>query len=107
MTLHDRREWHEVPLTSVVAVRRKRAVTFEADFKAVNVFSPKRGHLNETSQALESGSSFRFMIPLSRFLLQTYILRIEVVLCGVALALQGVQAIFSFICLVSFYSSGY
>jgi hypothetical protein len=36
-------------------------------------------------------------------LFQTYILRLEVVLCGVQLAIQGLEFVFSFICLISFY----
>lgn len=35
---------------------------------------------------------------------QTYILRVELILCGVQLTIQGLQLIFSFICLITFYS---
>ncbi len=37
-------------------------------------------------------------------LFQTYVLRLEVVVCGVTLAMQIVHALFSFICLVTFYN---
>ena len=35
--------------------------------------------------------------------LQAYILRIELILCGIQLTIQGLQMIFSLICLISFY----
>jgi hypothetical protein len=46
-------------------------------------------------------ASFSQTHPVTLF--QTYILRLEVVLCGVQLAIQGLEFVFSFICLISFY----
>merc|ERR1712062_902862 len=34
---------------------------------------------------------------------QAYILRIELILCGIQLTMQGLELIFSLICLISFY----
>ena len=35
---------------------------------------------------------------------QTYVLRVEVIVCGLALVMQAVHLVFSFICMISFYS---
>jgi len=44
------------------------------------------------------------MLGIIYFLLwQTYVLRIEMIFCGVQLTIQGLQLLFSMICIISFY----
>lgn len=77
--------------------------------EAIRIFLGRKGNLTErsfcvlVSIALTGPSVFGVLYFL---IWQTYVLRLEVVLCAIQLTLQGLELAFALLCLVTFYKSG-
>jgi transmembrane protein 216 len=75
----------------------------------VRIFMGHKGNLTERGFAVlvSIGLTIPSILGIMYFLTwQTYVLRLEVVLCAIQLTLQGLELAFALLCLVSFYRSG-
>lgn len=75
----------------------------------VRLFLGRKGNLTERSLVLlvSEGLTVPSIFGVLYFLLwQTYVLRLEVVLCAIQLTLQGLELAVALLCLVKFYKSG-
>lgn len=73
------------------------------------IFMGRKGNLTERSFAVlvSIGLTIPSIFGIMYFLTwQTYVLRLEVVLCAIQLTLQGLESAFALLCLVAFYRSG-
>ncbi|PNF23604.1 hypothetical protein B7P43_G04944 [Cryptotermes secundus] len=75
----------------------------------VRIFLGRKGNLTERGLAVlvSIGLTVPSIFGVLYFLIwQTYVLRLEVVLCAIQLILQGLEVGFALLCLLSFYKSG-
>jgi transmembrane protein 216 len=75
----------------------------------VRIFMGRKGNLTERGLPVlvSIGLTLPSILGAVYFLIwQTYVLRLEVVLCAIQLTLQGLELIFALLCLASFYRAG-
>jgi transmembrane protein 216 len=75
----------------------------------VRIFMGRKGNLTERGLPVlvSIGLTVPSILGVVYFLIwQTYVLRLEVVLCAIQLTLQGLELIFALLCLTYFYKSG-
>lgn len=77
--------------------------------EASRIFMGRKGNLTEKSYSVMVSIALTVPSVLGTiyFLIwQTYVLRLEVILCGIQLALQGLELGFAVLCLSTFYRAG-
>ncbi|KAJ9601155.1 hypothetical protein L9F63_000675 [Diploptera punctata] len=82
---------------------------FLSCIEALRIFLGRKGNLTERSFCVLV--SIVLTIPsifgvLYFLIWQTYVLRLEVILCAIQLTFQGLELVFALLCLVTFYKSG-
>lgn len=85
-------------------------LVFLSGTEAARIFMGHKGNLTEKTFPVIT--SIGLMVPcvlgvLYLLLWQTYVLRLEIILCGIELVLQGLELCFAILCLFKFCRTGY
>jgi len=97
-----------LPYPTVTVISEFLLLFFLCCTECLRIFLGRKGNLTERSFVVlvSIGLTIPSMCGVLYFLLwQTYVLRLEVVLCAIQLTLQGLQVITALLCLAKFYKS--